>query len=251
MMAATSIEALFTARFASASGAPLITSYNTVSGERMELSAASLANWVAKTHFLLIDELGLGASDVALVDLPPHWMAAPVLLGCWSAGLAVTADASAATAATVAFVAESGIAAARAAGVPDIYALSFATWGRGFDGPAPDGSEDYVLAVRPQPDKWPGVQFGASASDGAWTGPWGSMTRAELIERGRERAAELALPVGGRLVVADTARSDDPFWLDALVAPLAVQASVVLVSGADRAAVERIADTERATTILS
>lgn len=247
-MAADSIEALFAARLASAAGAPLLTSYNTGTGERMELSAGSLANWVAKTHYLLGDELGLGPSDVALVALPMHWMAAPVLLGCWSAGLAVTEDAAEAG---VAFVAASGIAAARAAGVPDIYALSFATWGRGFDGPPPEGSEDYVLAVRPQADSWAGVRFGAVGSDGAWTGPWGSLTRAELAQRGRDRAAEIGLPTDGRLVIADTAASDDPFWLDALVVPLAVQASVVLVTGADRAAVERIAETERATTILS
>lgn len=242
-----SIEALFADRLASASGAPLVTSYDTVSGERMELSAASLANWVAKTHFLLVDELGLGSSDVALIDLPMHWMAAPVLLGCWAAGLSVTDDAAEAG---VGFVAEPGIATARAAGVPDVYALSFATWGRGFDGPPPAGSEDYVLAVRPQADKWAGVRLGAVGSDDAWTGSWGSMTRAELVQRGRDRAAEIGLPVGGRLVIADTVASEDPFWLDALVVPLAVNASVVLVTGADAAAVERIAGTERATTIL-
>jgi uncharacterized protein (TIGR03089 family) len=248
MAAVSSIEALFASRLASGAGSPLITSYDTATGERMELSAASLANWVAKTHFLLTDELGLGPSDTALVALPLHWMAAPVLLGCWAAGLAVTDDAGEAG---VAFVAESGIAAARAAGVPDVYALSFAAWGRGFDGPPPEGSEDYVLAVRPQADKWAGVRLAGVGSDEAWTGPWGSMTRAELVQRGRDRAAEIGLPVGGRLVFADTARPDGPFWLDALVAPLAAQASVVLITGADRAHVQRIAETERATTILS
>lgn len=247
-MATDSIEAQFGARLATASGAPLLTFYDTVSGERMELSAASLANWVAKTHFLITDELGLGCDDVALIALPMHWMAAPVLLGCWSAGLSVTDDPAEAQ---IAFVAESGIAAARAAGVPEIYALSFATWGRGFDGPAPEGSEDYVLAVRPQADGWSGVRFGAQGHDDAWTGSWGSMTRSELVQRGRDRAAEIGLPTGGRLLLADTAVSDDPFWFDALVVPLAVQASVVLVTGADHATVQRIAETERATTILS
>ncbi|MCW2602776.1 MAG: hypothetical protein JWN61_911, partial [Pseudonocardiales bacterium] len=125
------------------------------------------------------------------------------------------------------------------------------TWGRGFDGPPPEGSEDYVLAVRPQADKWAGVRFGAVDSDDAWTGEWGSMTRTELVQRGRDRAAEIGLPFGGRLVVADTAVADGPLWLDALVVPLAVQASVVLITGSDPAGIERIATTERATTILS
>jgi uncharacterized protein (TIGR03089 family) len=244
-----SIESLFAARLASASGAPLLTYYDTASGERMELSAASLANWVAKTHFLLTDELGLGAGDAALVGLPLHWMAMPVLLGCWSAGLSVTEDGAAAAA--VAFVDAAGVASARAAGVPEVYALSFATWGRGFDGPPPVGAEDYVLAVRPQADSWAGVRFGAVGSDDAWTGPHGSMTRSDLVALGRDRAGELGLGVGGRLVVADTAAFTGPFWLDAVVAPLAVQASVVLVTGADQVAIERIAQTERATAIVA
>lgn len=243
-----SIESLFAARLASASGAPLLTYYDTASGERMELSAASLANWVAKTHFLLTDELGLGAGDVALVGLPLHWMAMPVLLGCWSAGLGVTEDAAAAA---VAFVDAAGVASARAKGVPEVYALSFATWGRGFDGSPPAGAEDYVLAVRPQADSWAAVRFGAVGSDDAWTGPWGSMARSDLAALGRDRAGDLGLNTGGRLVVADTAAfTGGPFWLDAVVAPLAVQASVVLVTGADQAAVERIAETERATAIV-
>ena len=40
---------------------PFVTYYAEASGERSELSAKSLANWVAKTHFLLGDELGRSA----------------------------------------------------------------------------------------------------------------------------------------------------------------------------------------------
>jgi uncharacterized protein (TIGR03089 family) len=250
-MPADSIETLFDRRLAAAPGAPLITSYDTATGERMELSAASLANWVAKTHFLLIDGLGLGRSDLALVDLPMHWMAAPVLLGCWSAGLAVTGEADHAGDAAVGFVGADGVPAAGAAGVPELYALSFATWGRGFDGPAPDGADDFVLAVRPQPDKWPGVRFGATAGDDAWTGAWGSLSRRALADHGAERAAQIGLAAGGRLLAADAGPLSEPFWLDALVAPLAVGASVVLVTGADAAQIERIAATENATAILA
>src|SRR5262245_25078722 len=79
---------------------PLVTYYDDASGERTELSGATLANWVAKTANLLVDGLGLGAradgrsassraGDVAAVFLPPHWQTAAVLLGCWSAGLSV------------------------------------------------------------------------------------------------------------------------------------------------------------------
>jgi len=68
---------------------PLVTYYDDATGERTELSGATLANWVAKTANLLVDGLGLGTGDVAAVALPPHWQTAAVLLGCWSAGLAI------------------------------------------------------------------------------------------------------------------------------------------------------------------
>ena len=51
-----------------------MTYYGDGSHDRAELSARSLANWVAKTHFLLTDELGLGRGNIAYVDLPAHWI---------------------------------------------------------------------------------------------------------------------------------------------------------------------------------
>src|SRR5262245_31283291 len=69
---------------------PLLTYYDDATGERAELSGATLANWVAKTANLLVDGVGAQAEEVALVRLPPHWQTAAVLLGCWSAGLIVT-----------------------------------------------------------------------------------------------------------------------------------------------------------------
>src|SRR5215468_371295 len=64
---------------------PLITWYDDATGDRAELSGATLANWVAKTANLLVDGGGLGPGDRAAVLLPPHWQTAAVLLGCWSA----------------------------------------------------------------------------------------------------------------------------------------------------------------------
>ncbi|HVU92645.1 MAG TPA: TIGR03089 family protein, partial [Jatrophihabitans sp.] len=91
---------------------PFVTYYDEASGERSELSAKSLANWVVKTHHLLTTELGLGVGDTALVAVPAHWISVPVLLGCLTAGLELTADGPA----DVAFVAPDTLAAA--AGVP-------------------------------------------------------------------------------------------------------------------------------------
>ena len=70
-------------------GRPLLTWYDDGAGERVELSVATYANWVAKAASLLVDERDLERGDVLLVDLPSHWLG-PVLLGAaWTAGLAV------------------------------------------------------------------------------------------------------------------------------------------------------------------
>src|SRR5262250_1034661 len=83
------VGSLFDALVAPDPTRPLLTWYDDGSGERTELSGATLANWVAKTANLLVDGAGLGPGDRALVLLPPHWQTAAVLLGCWSAGLSV------------------------------------------------------------------------------------------------------------------------------------------------------------------
>lgn len=68
---------------------PMLTYYNESTGERTELSAATLGNWAAKIGNYLRDELGLVAGDRVRVDLPEHWQTAAVLLGAWWAGVAV------------------------------------------------------------------------------------------------------------------------------------------------------------------
>src|SRR5687768_14865056 len=67
---------------------PLLTWYDDGSGDRTELSGATLDNWVAKTANLLIDGAGLGPGDTVAVLLPPHWQTAAVVLGVFAAGLA-------------------------------------------------------------------------------------------------------------------------------------------------------------------
>ncbi|MFD0786819.1 TIGR03089 family protein, partial [Micromonospora azadirachtae] len=49
---------------------PLLTWYDDASGERTELSGATLANWVAKTANLLVDGAAVGPDDTAAVLLP-------------------------------------------------------------------------------------------------------------------------------------------------------------------------------------
>ena len=65
---------------------PRITYYDDATGERIELSTATLANWAAKTANLLRDELGAGPGSRVAVLLPAHWQTAAVLFGVWWIG---------------------------------------------------------------------------------------------------------------------------------------------------------------------
>src|SRR5215203_4284402 len=69
--------------------APLVTHYDDATGERVELSATTLDNWVAKTANLLQDEFDVGPGSTVAVALPVHWQTAAVLLGIWSCGATV------------------------------------------------------------------------------------------------------------------------------------------------------------------
>ncbi len=68
---------------------PRITYYDDATGERIELSAVTLANWAAKTGNLLRDELGARPASRVAVLLPAHWQTAAVLFGVWWIGAEV------------------------------------------------------------------------------------------------------------------------------------------------------------------
>src|SRR6478736_298469 len=68
---------------------PLITHYDDSTGERVELSATTLDNWVAKTANLLQEEFDVGPGSTVAVALPVHWQTAAVLLAVWSCGATV------------------------------------------------------------------------------------------------------------------------------------------------------------------
>jgi hypothetical protein len=75
---------------------PLLTWYDDATGERVELSVATAANWAAKTANLLADEHDLGPGDSLTLDPVSHWLTAVVVLGAWTAGVAVDLRADAA-----------------------------------------------------------------------------------------------------------------------------------------------------------
>ena len=89
----TSPPALLRRLVATDPGRPRITVYDDTDsptrGERIELSARVLANWVAKAANLLRDDLDVGPGSVVVLDLPPHWRTLYWALATWSVGACV------------------------------------------------------------------------------------------------------------------------------------------------------------------
>ena len=91
---------------------PLLTWYHAAPAQRVELSARTFGNWVAKTANLLIEELGLEPGDRVGLLLPSHWLAPVAMAACWRAGLsAVPAGPGLEPRDAAALLAEAGCAA--------------------------------------------------------------------------------------------------------------------------------------------
>lgn len=211
---------------------PLLTWYDDATGERTELSGATLNNWVAKTANLLVDSVGLAPGDPAGVLLPPHWQTAAVLLGCWSAGAAVHTVPGEPV--DVLFVAADRIDEATNWSASDRYALALAPLAAPLR-TVPPGYADYVVEVRGHGDHFAAYQSGGPQD-------------AELLDRATRRAAELGIGAGDRVLI-DAARHPDP--VDWLLAPLVARASVVLCGRLDPDRLPGRIDTERVTVRLA
>lgn len=70
-------------------GRPRLTCYDDATGERIELSAKVLANWVAKAANLLQDDADAGPGTSVGLDLAPHWRALYWAMAAWSVGATV------------------------------------------------------------------------------------------------------------------------------------------------------------------
>jgi len=75
-------------------GAPRLTWYDDEAGERIELSAAVLRNWVAKAANLLQDDADAAPGTTVALLLPPHWRTLYWALATWSVGATVALGAA-------------------------------------------------------------------------------------------------------------------------------------------------------------
>jgi uncharacterized protein (TIGR03089 family) len=216
---------------------PRITYYDDATGERIELSAVTLANWAAKTGNLLRDELAAGPASRVAVLLPAHWQTAAVLFGVWWIGAEVVLDGSAAD---VALCTVDRIDDADATGAGEVAVLSLDPFGR----PAADlpvGVTDYATAVRVHGDqiiaeRRPGPALAGRSVD-------------EVLAACQNSAAARGLTSGER-VLSTTSwdRPDD--LIDGLLAVLAIGGSLVQVANPDQGALPRKIATEKVTRVF-
>jgi uncharacterized protein (TIGR03089 family) len=213
---------------------PRITYYDDATGERIELSTATLVNWAAKTGNLLRDEMGADPTSKVAVLLPAHWQTAAVLFGIWWIGAEVVTGGAADIALCTA---ERLGEADDAVGMGEIAVLSMDPFGK----PVPDlpvGLTDYATAVRVHGDQIIPERNPGAALDGR------SVT--EVLSAAQASAATQGLTADDRVLsTADWTNADD--LIENLLAIFAIGASLVQVANQDAAAIDRRRQTEKVT----
>jgi acyl-CoA synthetase (AMP-forming)/AMP-acid ligase II len=270
--AATPAE-LLRRRVAADPANPLVTFYDDATGERVELSARTFDNWVAKTANFLVDGLGAEPGTRAVLVLPPHWQTAVWLMACWSAGLvAEPVDPEAVKGRAGEPIGGSGpysgggttphtprkgpylLAAAQEVlddvvgdtEAEEIVGLSLHALG----GPladCPPGVTDYADEVRGHGDRFtapPTVTPETPALDVTKA----TLGQGELVAAAREAAEKWELDARDRLLV------DMPFTtlegvLAGLLAPLASGASVIIQRNFDKAILDQRVNVEHVTVV--
>lgn len=221
-------------------GRPRLTWYGT-QGDRIELSGAVLANWVAKTTNLLVEEFDAGPGVRVGLDLPAHWRTVVWALAAWRCGACVVVGEEVA-AADVVVTDRPGAYPA----VGQLVAVALPGLARRFDGELPAGAVDAAGAVMTYGDQigWaPEVVGSEVAVEG--------VRHDELIAATRSHS-----PAGARVLLAAGADRDAEV-LEALrrvLGVLAQDGSVVLLGSgmvdeleADPARRERLVASERVT----
>lgn len=217
---------------------PRITYYDDATGQRIELSTVTLANWAAKTANLLRDELGAGPDSRVAVLLPAHWQTAAVLLGVWWVGAEVVLSGESADIAlcTADRLAEADDAVAGG----EVAVLSLDPFGA----PVPDlpvGVTDYATAVRVHGDQAVAERTPGPALAGR--------SVEEVLEAARRSAAARGLTAGDR-VMSEKSWDTTQELIDHLLAVLAAPASLVQLANPDPAALDRRRMTEKVTRTL-
>lgn len=223
---------------------PLVTFYDDATGERVELSVSTYANWVNKTAGLLQDELDAERGGTVLVDLPTHWLGAVWLGAAWTVGLCVTTDPGMADRADQVVCGPAGVEAyaASASDVP-VVAISLRPLGGRFVDPLPEGVTDYGAVVLAEPDVFVGYDA-VGADDPAFRNDV-TFTQEELLRHAEED--DLVGPRGRLLTDVNPC---SPAGLTTLLAPFLRGGGTIWVANPDCSHWQKRYDEERATAAL-
>jgi uncharacterized protein (TIGR03089 family) len=214
---------------------PRITYYDDATGERIELSTVTLANWAAKTGNLLRDELGAGPAARVAVLLPAHWQTAAVLFGIWWIGAQVVLDGGAAD---IALCTTDRLSEADdAVGAGEIAVLSLDAFGKPV-ADLPVGVTDYATSVRVHGDQVSPERHPGPALDGR--------SVADVLVDAQASAAAQSFAAGDRVMSMARWTTADELTAN-LLAVFAVGASLVQVANPDASALDRRRQTEKVT----
>jgi acyl-CoA synthetase (AMP-forming)/AMP-acid ligase II len=188
---------------------PFLTWYDDATGDRVELSVATTANWAAKIANYMADELDVQPGGDVTIDPALHWTTAMALLGAWVAGGHVHFGAPS----TLEFAPDAmGVGLSRlVGGQPDEVVVPVVV------------SAEPALTIGPR--TWSHAELGEAAAHGAQTHGMDASSR-----------------------VLSTRPLDTVDGLDAgLLVPLAAGGSVVLVANVDSSKVPERVTAERIT----
>jgi uncharacterized protein (TIGR03089 family) len=210
--------------------APLLTYYNDHTGERTELSARTLDNWVAKTASFGADLLDLEPGASVRLGLSRHWIGVVWVLAALRAGWRLLDSGPADV-----VVLDEATVAAGADTDGQLVCVSTRPLARAFGAGLPPRAEDYAAEIAGCADVFHqrGTDSAAEAEAQA------------LLEEARVTAGELGLGAAGdRLLIATDAVGGARTLL---LAALLVRASLVLVDGLDGDRLDEIAVVEKVT----
>ncbi|MFF1823730.1 TIGR03089 family protein [Kribbella sp. NPDC058245] len=205
---------------------PFLTYYDDETGERIELSAVTTANWVAKTANLLVDEYDLEAGETVAIGLPPHWLGVVWALATWSAGAALTSKTGALAITGPDFAVR---------GERETIASALLPLGGRFREPIPEGIQDYGAEVYNHPDVF--VPFDAPTADSP---AYDELTHADLIGT--------AEPIADRILTTRDLTTRD--GIRVLIGAIIGGGSIVLCRHLDAAKLDRRVADEKVDRVL-
>ena len=202
---------------------PPLTYRDLATNERMELSAASLGNAIAKTAGMLRDELDAEPGSVIGVHLPLHWQRV-VWLGACAATSTVFAPGADPGDSDVLVIDRARLGLVGSA--REDVLVSLAPFGLPDGSDIPPGVTDAAVAMRGHPDTFVPWHT-ASESTPMLRTTEGTLSQGDVMVRAAEELSRRRLATGARFAIIDPEPHAD---LLALAGPLACGGSVVLIA---------------------